>query len=282
MTTTSIPDNLRPYVPPSFYQGDSLKPGIDVDQAIQVAQGIQARAEALPPAQAELFLAMVRSGDIAPGGEIPADLARTLDTLANVSAMLGDGSIWKDSLDVLARAMVEQSAEQRQNALKDRLSARDQAKTELLSQAETLKNQASELKDGAMKAMIISIVLSATSIVMSAGSAVGFKIGGAKTTTETGATAANGISGAFSSMAQSVGQIGQAGSGYASTSSQAKAKEYEAQGQIDAAESQTQQSIADIKKEAQDTLNEMVKSIINFLKELQDAKAQQMQAMTRV
>lgn len=290
MSTTSIPEGLRPYVPPSLYQGDSLKPGIDVDQAIQIAQGIQAKAEALPPAQAQVFLAMVRAVDIAPGGEIPADIDVTLEAMARASGAISGSPVWRDVIDVLARAMIEQAAEQRQNALNDRLNARDQAKTELLSQAESLKDQASELKDGAKSAMILSIVFSSLSIVAAGVSIVGGGLGGVGSSdgvrvVAKGGQVGNALYGSSqgaTSIGGSLGQIGQSSSGYETTSAQATAKEMEAQGQIDAAQAQEMQNVADLKKEMQDSMNDMIKSIIAFLKELSDAKAQQMQVMTKV
>ncbi|WP_375453307.1 hypothetical protein [uncultured Methylobacterium sp.] len=287
MSAGTVPEGLRAYVPPSFYQGDSLKPGVDVDQAIQVAQGIQARAEALPPAEAKLFLAMIAAGDIAPGGQVPADLEETLDIYAGAAAALGSRVGGGDSLEFLARVLIEQAAEQRKNALDDRLNAREQAKTELMSQAQMSTDQAKELKDGAVKAMIVSIVFSAVSIVASVAS-VGVGLNGISKLGSTTASVAEtgkalgGMSQSIGGLATTANQVGQAGSGYASTDAQATAKEKEAQGAVDAAMAQDLQAKGDMKKEMQETMNDMIKSIINFLKEMADAKAQQMQVMTRV
>lgn len=281
MSAGTVPESLRAYVPPSFYQGDSLKPGIDVDTAIQVAQGIQARAEALPPAEAQLFLATIAAGDIAPGGQVPADIEETLDIYAAASAALGSRVGGGDSLEFLARVLIEQAAEQRKNALDDRLNAREKAKTELLSQAQSLKDQADTLKDGATKAMVTTIVMSAVSLAISIVS-VGTGATGAGDAGSDFGKALGGLSQSISGLSSSMNGLGQGLSNYFSTDAQATTKEQEAQGATDAAEAQNTQAEGDIQKDMQEAMNDMIKSIINFLKEIADAKAQQMQVMTRV
>lgn len=83
-------------------------------------------------------------------------------------------------------------------------------------------------------------------------------------------------------IGQTVNQLGQGVGNAASSITQAQAKELEAKGSIFAAQAQYEEGRADASKEVQQALDEMVKSIINFLKELQEAKANQMQALTKV
>jgi hypothetical protein len=68
----------------------------------------------------------------------------------------------------------------------------------------------------------------------------------------------------------------------ASTWAQADAKNIEAEGSIDAAEAQEAQAAADIKKEIQQGLDDLIKAIINFLKELKEAQVNQMQSLTKL
>ncbi|RVU14211.1 hypothetical protein [Methylobacterium oryzihabitans] len=282
MSTTAVSDQLRPYVPASFYDGANLKAGISVQQAESVAAGIQSRAGELPPAQAAIFLALVGAADLAPSGKIPDDLGKALDAYVAAAGSVKLGSLSEDSFGFLARAMIEQAADARKNALQDRLDARAAAKTELMSQAATLTEQSQTLKDGAEKSLDASIAFAVVSIVISAVS-VGIGVGGMVkgAATEAG-KALSGIAQGVGTIGSTFGQLGPGVSGYQSTDAQATAKGQEAQGAIDAAMAQEKQATADVKKEAQQALDEMVRSIINFLKELSDAKAQQMQSLTRV
>ncbi|WP_298958089.1 hypothetical protein [uncultured Methylobacterium sp.] len=282
MSTTAVSDQLRPYVPASFYDGANLKAGITVQQAESVAAGIQSRAGELPPAQAAIFLALVGAADLAPAGKIPNDLGKALDAYVAAAGSVKLGSLSGDSFSFLARAMIEQAADARKNALQDRLDARAAAKTELMSQASKLSEQSKTLQEGADAAKNNAIAFAVTSLVVSAVS-VGIGVGGMVKGAATDAgKALAGISQGVGTVAGTFGGLGQGMSGYHSTSAQATAKEQEAQGAIAAAMAQDKQATADFKKEAQQALDDMVRSIINFLKELSDAKAQQMQALTRV
>ncbi len=328
-----ISETLRPYVPASLFQADgtTLKPGISDAQAKEVAKGVQARAESLPPAEAKMFLSMVNNADLAPGGRIPADIDKALETFSATASRISSLSISSGALDFLARAMIEQSAEQRKNALNDRLAAREQAKGELLSQAGKMREEADKLSSSALTSMIVSVVMASVSIAAGAIS-VGASVAGAfkgvsaakdavaKTETAAGAAAKAGdaapkfvdgsgkfvkslesmgklaevsaadkgvkLMGALGSISgtisQSANQLGGSVSGFVSTTGQADAKRIEADGQVDAAQAQEQQAIGDVRKEQQQALDQMVQSIIQFLKDLKDAKAEQMRAFTRV
>ena len=110
----AIPEGLRTYLSNSLFQADgaTLKPGVDADKAIEVAKGIQAKAGAMPPAEAKLFLAMIGAADMAPGGKIPADIDKSIASLASSAALVSKMSISGNSLNFLARVMIEQAAEQ--------------------------------------------------------------------------------------------------------------------------------------------------------------------------
>ena len=90
-------------------------------------------------------------------------------------------------------------------------------------------------------------------------------------------------------MYASFGQVGSTANDIArgtgsSTDSQlqAQAKRQEAQGSRDAARAQFEEQVAERRKAMEDALNDMIKQIIAFLKDLQDAKVDGMRAMTRV
>lgn len=326
MSAGSIPANLRPYLPSTMLQADgvTLKPGIDADKAAEVAKGVQAKAGALPPAEARLFLAMVAGADLAPNGKLPADLEKTLDAFVATASQVQTLAISGNALDFLARVMIEQSAEQRKDALNDRLAARSQAKSELLDQAGKLKDSAEKMSSSALTSMIVTVVMSAVAIAGSVASVVG-TVGGAMknasamkemtgdvgklaptmSKVDAGTAAAKMMkAGAFTSdkvetlansaqrfnvaaqvgsqVSQTANQIGGGVSNYTSTVGQADAKNLEAQGSESAAKAQETQAIGDVRKEQQQALDQMVQSIIQFLKDLKEAKAQQMQALTRV
>lgn len=349
--TSGISDSLRPYLPTSLFQADgNLKAGVTPEQATAVAKGIQAKAEALPPAQAKLFLAMVGSASLAPDGKLPADFDKAIESFTAAASRLATLSISSNALDFLARAMIEQSAEQRKSALNDRLQARELAKGELLSQAGKMQEEANKLSSSALTSMIVSVTLAAISAATSVVS-MGLSIGGAlkgasaaakataafdkagqsvgdatqkatagvtkaaSTATKaldkiddtvseatsktvrafermqvgqkaqeasTGAKVMNTLGGGLGSLGQLQNQTGQGVGSYIATTGQADAKRLEAEGSVDAAQAQEQQAIGDLRKEQQQALDQMVQSIIQFLKDLKEAKAEQMRAFTRV
>lgn len=326
MAIGSFPTELRSYIPSTMLQPDgaTLKPGIDRAQAEALAKSVQAQAGALPPAEARLFLAMVSGADLAPNGKIPADVGKTLAAFQSAAASLSRSS--GNTFDFLARVMIEQASDQRKNALDNRLSAREQAKSELMGQAEKMQKAAEESSSAALNAMITTVVMSSVAFVASSAGAVlggmsavkqgaGFKdaLGGAKAAgLQDAGTKAAGIQnaatkpisikdaatqaqlGMSSGMikagkaadglggAQTLGQIGQSAGGYQSAMGEAASKTLDAEGQREAAKAQDSQARADVAKESQEALNQMMQSIIQFLKDLQEAKAEQMRTLTRV
>lgn len=316
--TSGIAPGLQPYIPLSLLQSDgSLKSGVDPAAATKIAQGIQAKAATLPPAEAGLFLALARGSDLAPAGKLPPDLGATLDKFAAAAHTLGNVSGSTSPLNFLARVMIEQASEQRKNALNDRLAAREMAKSELLSQAKAMRDEADTLASSSKTAMIVSVVMASVSIVagaISMGSSIASAARGAKAVTaaregmeagneggtkvlskaeiiaksmkapeqDKGARVLGSIGSGSGSIGQGSGQLGQGVSGYYSTQGQADAKNKEAEGSVHAAQAQETQAKGDLRKEQQQALDGMMQSIIQFLKDLQEAKAQQMQALTRV
>lgn len=90
--------------------------------------------------------------------------------------------------------------------------------------------------------------------------------------------------GAYKSAGELVSRFGDMGSRTGQsidTKEQAKAKQDEAQGSRDAAESTIAQQRADQAKEVQQARDDMVKAILNFIKEMQDSKVEMMRAITR-
>lgn len=335
-------------LPTSFYNQDTQTLKVDKKLAETVQAGIQAVLDRLPDVQKEEFLAL--TANLAPGDvDTPEELKSVLATFEaaakaasdpNSSAAVFVGDVSK----FLARVMIELAAEQRQNALNDRLAARETAKSELLSQADQMDNAADKMKAGAQVAMITGIIAGSVAAVGSAASAIGSasqiaKMGKSQVATQTAGKQAfqagedvnqaekiaSRVSTASDkaktqealrtanqtkftadeahrnaqksfdiamSKAQGFAALGQtsAAIGEISRSTgtgtdqrmQAEAKEAEAEGSRDAAEAQYAQQTADMKKDIQDSMNDMIKQIINFIKEMKEAEVEAMRALTRV
>lgn len=78
-------------------------------------------------------------------------------------------------------------------------------------------------------------------------------------------------------LSNSAGQLGRG----LDTKEQANAKRDEAEGSIHAAEATQAQQKADLAKEVQSAMDDMIKSILNMIKELKDSKVEMMRAITR-
>jgi hypothetical protein len=335
-------------IPKSFYKTEDGASTLTVDkkQADAVQAGVQARLDDLPPAEKKAFLAM--TANLAPGDvDTPKKLDIVLDAFEAAAKLVDDDAMPMafvgDIAKFLARAMIEFAGEQRQNALNDRLAARQHAKAELLEQAGKMDAAADKMKSGAITALVIGAVGGALSVAGSASSAVGTArqlgsmtksmkstqaaaqnaskfaddfsnlnklsqhtsgVDAAKIKSATAATKASQKSAdvahdaekaafdvastkaqMFTSLGQvssATGDIGRSGSASADTLAQAEAKKIDAEGARDAAEAQYAQQTADMKKELQESLNEMIKQIINFIKEMKDAEVDAMRALTRV
>lgn len=241
-----------------------------------VAKGVSERIKDMPEAQKELFKDMVQAMSLAPSSKGKYDVDGALDRIeklvdkvtdfaAKVTQLLGSSAI-----DLLSRALVEMAADQRKAALESRLRARDDAKTELMSQAQTMRDDAAKIMAGAIVGAVLQIAAAGLSIGASS-KALG-KLSDGDTT---GAEITNAIGGAIKS-------IGDAVANAINSSLQAAAKIDQAQGTEHAAQAEEIKAKGDIAKELGDAVQDMVKAIINFLKELKDAQAEQMRSLTKL
>lgn len=303
---TTITRSTHNLLPDSFFDltTGQLREGISATEATRVQQGIQAKLDSLPPAQQEAF--KLRVADLAPDEVIGDKLDEVLNRYAKAVELLanatGEVAVFIGNLArFLARVMIEQAAEQRQNALDERLKAREQAKGELMNQAGELDKAASKMLQGATTALITGLVAASIQIIASAVSLVGSVKSfnamntaqkqsltavddAAKKAIETTLQKAQAIAGILDSVAKIGDPIGKAvGTGQSADGMmQAEAKKMEAQGARDAAEAQEFQQIADNKKQMEDALNDMMKQIINFLKEMREAEVDAMRSLTKV
>jgi hypothetical protein len=87
---------------------------------------------------------------------------------------------------------------------------------------------------------------------------------------------------AANTIGAGAGQGINAGGTSTDSKAQAEAKKLEAQGSRDAAEAQEAQQTADSKKQMEEALNDMIKQIINFLKEMREAEVDAMRSLTKV
>jgi hypothetical protein len=296
------------YIPQSFLNADgTIKPEKQA-QAEAISAGVQARIGDMPEAEKQIFQTLIQSSqiDLTPSGELDMlsldDMLDVMESAVTLVETLSESS--EDAIDLLSRVMVEQAAQQRKDALEDRLQARETAKSQLMDQAGEMKNSAEKLRSGAIAALVLTVVMSAISIAGSIASlkgaaSAGKQLKGMSTEgfdhPDTGqlkltqhnfeikkidiGSTRSGIYGTLGQMANS---LGQGTANFASAESQSESKEAEARGSVDAAQAQDSQAIADTKKEVQQALDDMIKSIIAFLKELKDAKAEMARAFTKV
>lgn len=285
---------INPNFLPSNFYDTSGNLTVSQDEAARVSGLVESKVAQMPPAERELFLLMLQGADLAPNGTVPADLGATLDRMEAAAAALNRlADMGSNSIDLLARLMVEQAGQQRKDALAERLAAREQAKSDLMDQASKMKEAADKLVSGALQNMIISIVTSLASAALSVVSAAKATQGlssakDAKGLTDGAQQAKLGVAGGHNALgqawgggSQAVGTLGGGIGNYAQTLEQSDSKKLEAEGSMKAAEAQYAQGQADIKKEMQDALNQMIQSIINFIKEMKEAEVNMMQAITR-
>lgn len=284
------------YLPPSFLNPDgTLVASVTQEQAEQVSAGVQARVENMPPAQRDLFLAMLASSNIAPSADptqIVAQANESIGRLENLSLALKDlATLAGSSFDFLMRVMIEQAGQQRKDALEQRLQAREAAQTELIAQAGKLEKSADEMMSGAIAALVIAVVTAVATAVLSgiAAARAGSSLDSAKlaakydsNTMSTLATQQGAIASGWSGASQAVGTLGGALGNTVNTIYQANSKRLEAEGSRDSAQAEEMKSLADIKKEMQQALDELIKAIVNFVKEMKDNEVQMMQPLTKL
>lgn len=274
-------------IPLSYYRGGEGNNTAPVGGAAPapVQGGIQSLAGTLPPVQSAQSPL-----DLAPATSVNgAKLDETLASFESAANMAASTAFVGDIARLLGRVMIEQATEQRQTALEGRLAAREAAKADLLSQADKMDKAADKMKSGALTSLITAVVggiVSAGASVASVGAS--FKqIGGMKSAL--GDKSAFDLANSKFQTANTLGQAGNTagdiaskGGASADTRAQADAKKMDAEGSRAAAEAQNHQQQADMKKEIQDGLNDMIKQIINFLKELKEAEIDAMRSLTRV
>ncbi|WP_163850637.1 hypothetical protein [Pseudooceanicola aestuarii] len=242
-------------------------------------------------------------------------LEAALATLTDETASLEEKlsvllSVVRDP-DVLSKLMIEFASMSRQNALDARLAAREQARGELEAQAGETRESAEKI----IASAIVSLVVAVVSAVISIGAAIGAigqmnkatgalkesvqtsniaaRAGGdatrggaelnnaAKLTANTAAEAGT-MSQTINSLAPALNQLMGAIGGMISAHFQAEGKIDEAQGQELAAAATESQSNADFAKKFMEDLEEMIKSALAFLRELNNAETDMMASMTRV
>lgn len=315
----AISPDLKAYLPPSYFDKSGNLTVSDND-ATKVATGIQAKAASLPPDEAKLFLAALASPSLAPtGGQLPANVDALIETFAAATDAIFNFVSTGDLESFLGRVMIKQSNEEETNALNERLSSRQTAKSELLDQASKMHDEASKMRTGAIISLVVAVVGAAISLGFSAASAskstsaMGKMSGsseesnvspsgktGGDSVGETGDVEAeitvtvakgdnttevnilNSQAQNQQSVAGAINTLTGAISGATNSFFQADAKDIEAEGAKDAANAQEAQAVGDHQKEIQGALVALVDKIIQFLKDMQDSKAQQMQALTKV
>lgn len=323
--------------------GGNTPQSVDKKGTDAVRTGIQGGSVELPPAQKEAILRIL-SNLVPNDPDTSKDLGGTRASFERAAKTMGTDGAQEiyigDIAHFLAKAMIEAAGQQRQNALDDRLAARQEARAQLLKQSGKMKDAAEKMMDGATTALIMGVVGGAISIAGSMTAALGTlsqvkKMSQSMKSTKDAVSEVSTAERRVVELEQGAGNLsrterrtamidaktarttavnkqeiekkafetasaksqmftaaGQVGSAFGDTTrsigtsldarAQAEAKKTDAEGTKDAAEAQYIQQTADTKKELQDSLNDMIKQIIDFLKEIENAKVEGMRAFTRV
>lgn len=247
-------------------------------------------------------------------GNPPLDIDSTLSRLEQ----LQKSSISPELINsLLGKLMIEQAASQRHSALQDRIASRQAAKADLMDQATSMDKAAEQMMTGAIISLVMTVVSSAISVIGSVAalsntfSGFGDKVSNATKAGQAlsdaskeagmGAQKAAGLGSrltqeilsktvsrteqAFNILEKLAPAVSNAINGaaqFGKSVTDSDAKHIEAAGARSAAKAQDKQADADQAKEIQQALDEMLKAIINFLKELRETEANMMQAMTKV
>lgn len=272
------------YLPASYLDANGdLKAGISPDKAAEVSKGIQARVADMSTDERGLYLAIVKSPDFAPVASTSVtDTEEMLSKMESVADRLSL-STNANAARLLGRALVELGAQQRQEALNDRLTARTTARAELVAGAEKLRDGAEDLKAGAKSAMITGIVTSAISIGFAvAGGVAGTKaMYAARGGDKAAADAASALGQASSAIGNAIASMGQSISQYQSAVGQANSQLAQADQSELQAEAEVTKSEGELETSEQQALQEFVNQLIQFLKEMRDAEVEQMAVVTR-
>lgn len=274
---------------------------LSVTENTTVGSGSAGKTTQAPPPNAGQEGAFPIQKMLGTAAPLEAGDAAQLDRLLKLveggagSAFLGDVSRF------LAQALIQQAGEQRQAALEERLNARDLAKSQLLEQASKMQEGADKMREGATAALISGLVAGLISMAMSVVSIVGnaanmgklnkltpdMKLQGGKEMDSLAKLEFAKVD-TSSKILDSGRSLGQAGAdivkaigSHQESMAQAAAKELDSQGSLLAAEAQYAQQASDMKKDLQEQMNDMIKQIVNFLREVREAEVDAMRAITR-
>ena len=309
---TTISPNLTQYLPASFKNADgTLKPGIDQGAAQAVALKVQEHVAHLPPAAQGIVLSLLASApNLAPNGSgMPANIDSKLNDLETKASAISSFLELATDINILGKLMIIHANEARKNAMDQRLEARDEAKTQLMAQAGQDHQAATDMRASAVVALVMSVVsiaISALSLgsAMKSTAAAGGKLNSLEKPVQSEnmtpkeqvefsnskmeydhgiqeVTNLNSMSSIQLQQSQMIGNIGQSLSGFATSEGQAESKEAQAKGEEYGALAQDAMAKGDMAKEVFQAADELVKQIINLLKDLKDSKAQEMAAITR-
>ena len=261
------------------------------DQANQTGQGAAAGAAGtLPPAAQQLNDAFNRINEIilnqfsnTSTNRSGADGKPNADTVAQKLTEFFNQISDPDSLGAL---LIKFASAQRQDALDQRLQAREAAKDQLMGQAGETREAAQKQLNAAITSFALAIVSAAVSIAGASASGVqstkGLSANKAGDMTDIQLQSQLNTAGAFNTAMGAGGQAITSAGGVGAGALNSQAKIDEAEGQELAAMAQESQSLSDISKKFMDELEEAIRSAIQFMKEQADAEANQMQALTRV
>lgn len=129
-----------------------------------------------PPRDGRLPNVAFPGADLSPARlkEAEAALQRALEGFAAAGSPAA--SFTGDIAKLLSRIMIEQAGEAKQNALRDRLNAREAARGDLLSQAHNMHEAASKMMAGAVASLVTGTISGALSIG-AAGVSLGTSVG---------------------------------------------------------------------------------------------------------
>lgn len=301
----------------ALYSGVSRTGGPDATQDTNKAgSGVNSQGGPVPPSSSDnrfspsLSMLFDASSNRA-GSEARLENSQNAPTLAEFeSALKALLSSVRDP-DMLAKLMIEMSSMSRQNALDARLQARSQARSELEGQAGETREAAQKMLVSAIVGLIMAVVSLAVSVVGAAMSGSASKdaasnskdaikanklmdetdnlTGADKLKLEHKASGSDSLARISNTKADSINQVTGALTGFANAlkgalegSLNASAKMDEADGQMLAAAAQDSQANADMAKQFMDELQELIRSALQFLKDMQQAETDMMATASRL
>lgn len=295
MSITSIPSNQYQNYNVS---GSTNTPTTNNDGSSGVGGGSAAGGHSTVPGTTSSNRSL-GFGDITGGGNGGAGVNTDhSEAVMNLVSQLVT-QLWQaplSEIDALARVVVEEAAAQSRQALDQSRNQADAAKAQLMSQAATLRQEASQMMSGAIASLVMTVVSSTISLVSAGmqmkalGSVENPNMEGmseeeqktAQSAYQTEMQKVNSQVGALNMATSGITQLVQGLGTFINTVYQADAKETEAKSAEDSANAQQLQSYSDQSQKISQDLGKLADQIIAILKEINDAKAQMMQSMTRV